>query len=151
MGAFSSHLQHQSSLSCLSCPSPHIESFLPAARQFPIWQLRTGIPQRGTYLLDSTPVKEIQRRRLRHTVIFSPRSGQHPPRQPANSLPLRFLLSASSLNTNTTAGPTDKMFSLDINWWGLVIPLSYVLVLGGSLMSFSTIYRKRKAGSWHLT
>lgn len=43
------------------------------------------------------------------------------------------------------------MFSLDINWWGLVIPLSYVIVLGGSLMSFSTIYRKRKAGSWHFT
>ncbi|KAH8910686.1 hypothetical protein BR93DRAFT_923407 [Coniochaeta sp. PMI_546] len=35
------------------------------------------------------------------------------------------------------------MFSID--WWSLVLPLSYVAVLGGALMSFSTIYRKRKA------
>lgn len=34
----------------------------------------------------------------------------------------------------------------DIDWWGLVLPFSYVSVLGGSLMTFSTIYRKRKAG-----
>lgn len=39
------------------------------------------------------------------------------------------------------------MFSID--WWSLVLPLSYVAVLGGALMSFSTIYRKRKAGSSH--
>ncbi|OIW35360.1 hypothetical protein CONLIGDRAFT_676280 [Coniochaeta ligniaria NRRL 30616] len=35
------------------------------------------------------------------------------------------------------------MFS--INWLSLVLPFSYVVVLGGALMSFSTIYRKRKA------
>ncbi|KAK0656124.1 Sec62/63 complex, subunit Sec66 [Cercophora newfieldiana] len=35
------------------------------------------------------------------------------------------------------------MFSLD--WWGLVLPLCYVVVLGGTFMTFSTIYRKRKA------
>lgn len=36
------------------------------------------------------------------------------------------------------------MFSID--WWSLVLPFSYVAVLGGALMTFSTIYRKRKAG-----
>ncbi|KAJ9149604.1 Translocation protein sec66 [Coniochaeta hoffmannii] len=35
------------------------------------------------------------------------------------------------------------MFSID--WWSLVLPFSYVAVLGGALMTFSTIYRKRKA------
>ncbi|KAK1768309.1 putative translocation protein sec66 protein [Phialemonium atrogriseum] len=35
------------------------------------------------------------------------------------------------------------MFGVD--WWGLVLPFSYVGVLGGALMTFSTIYRKRKA------
>lgn len=35
------------------------------------------------------------------------------------------------------------MFNID--WWSLVLPFSYVAVLGGALMSFSTIYRKRKA------
>jgi translocation protein SEC66 len=35
------------------------------------------------------------------------------------------------------------MFSLD--WRGLVLPLCYVVVLGGTFMTFSTIYRKRKA------
>ncbi|KAK3934487.1 putative translocation protein sec66 protein [Diplogelasinospora grovesii] len=33
----------------------------------------------------------------------------------------------------------------DINWRGLLLPLAYVVVLGGSLYTFSTIYRKRKA------
>jgi len=33
----------------------------------------------------------------------------------------------------------------DINWKGLALPFAYVLVLGGALMTFSTIYRKRKA------
>ena len=37
------------------------------------------------------------------------------------------------------------MFSVD--WWGLVLPLSYVAVLGGTFATFSTIYRKRKAGT----
>lgn len=36
----------------------------------------------------------------------------------------------------------------DIDWMSLTLPLAYVLVLGGSLMTFSTIYRKRKAGTW---
>jgi translocation protein SEC66 len=39
------------------------------------------------------------------------------------------------------------MFGIDVNWWGLALPFSYLIVLVGSLMTFSTIYRKRKAGS----
>jgi len=35
------------------------------------------------------------------------------------------------------------MFSLD--WRGLLLPLCYVVVLGGTFVTFSTIYRKRKA------
>ncbi|PNY23622.1 Translocation protein sec66 [Tolypocladium capitatum] len=35
------------------------------------------------------------------------------------------------------------MFGVD--WMGLALPFAYLLVLGGALMSFSTIYRKRKA------
>lgn len=34
---------------------------------------------------------------------------------------------------------------LDIDWKGLALPFAYVLVLVGALMTFSTIYRKRKA------
>ncbi|KAM0338936.1 hypothetical protein ACHAPU_011132 [Fusarium lateritium] len=34
---------------------------------------------------------------------------------------------------------------LDIDWKGLALPFAYVLVLGSALMTFSTIYRKRKA------
>ncbi|KAK3330395.1 Sec62/63 complex, subunit Sec66 [Apodospora peruviana] len=33
----------------------------------------------------------------------------------------------------------------DIDWRGLLVPLAYVFVLGGTFMTFSTIYRKRKA------
>ncbi|KAK0730681.1 Sec62/63 complex, subunit Sec66 [Lasiosphaeris hirsuta] len=33
----------------------------------------------------------------------------------------------------------------DIDWRGLIVPLAYVVVLGGTFMTFSTIYRKRKA------
>ncbi|KAK3335529.1 Sec62/63 complex, subunit Sec66 [Cercophora scortea] len=33
----------------------------------------------------------------------------------------------------------------DIDWRGLIVPFSYVLVLGGTFMTFSSIYRKRKA------
>lgn len=35
---------------------------------------------------------------------------------------------------------------IDIDWKGLALPFAYVLVLGSALMTFSTIYRKRKAG-----
>ncbi|PHH84980.1 hypothetical protein CDD83_1083 [Cordyceps sp. RAO-2017] len=35
------------------------------------------------------------------------------------------------------------MFGVD--WKGLALPFAYLLVLGGALMTFSTIYRKRKA------
>ncbi|KAJ4417771.1 Translocation protein S66 [Neurospora sp. IMI 360204] len=35
------------------------------------------------------------------------------------------------------------MFSLD--WRGLVLPFAYLIVLTGTFMTFSTIYRKRKA------
>jgi len=34
----------------------------------------------------------------------------------------------------------------DIYWQGLLVPFAYVVVLGGTFMTFSTIYRKRKAG-----
>jgi translocation protein SEC66 len=34
----------------------------------------------------------------------------------------------------------------EIDWQGLLLPSAYVVVLVGSLMTFSTIYRKRKAG-----
>ncbi|KAI1813292.1 Sec62/63 complex, subunit Sec66 [Poronia punctata] len=33
----------------------------------------------------------------------------------------------------------------DIDWWSLVLPFSYITLLGGSLFTFSTVYRKRKA------
>ncbi|KAJ9142134.1 Translocation protein sec66 [Pleurostoma richardsiae] len=33
----------------------------------------------------------------------------------------------------------------DIDWRGLLLPFAYVLVLGGTFVTFSTIYRKRKA------
>ncbi|KAF3762400.1 hypothetical protein M406DRAFT_347494 [Cryphonectria parasitica EP155] len=35
------------------------------------------------------------------------------------------------------------MFSLD--WRGLILPIAYVLVLGGTFVTFSSVYRKRKA------
>ncbi|KAI0164813.1 Sec62/63 complex, subunit Sec66 [Xylariaceae sp. FL1272] len=37
----------------------------------------------------------------------------------------------------------DSMF--DIDWMSLALPFAYITVLGGSLYTFSTIYRKRKA------
>lgn len=33
-----------------------------------------------------------------------------------------------------------------IDWLSLALPVAYLFVLGGSLYTFSTIYRKRKAG-----
>ncbi|KAK4227204.1 Sec62/63 complex, subunit Sec66 [Podospora fimiseda] len=33
----------------------------------------------------------------------------------------------------------------DINWRGLLLPLAYLVVLVGTFMTFSTVYRKRKA------
>lgn len=38
----------------------------------------------------------------------------------------------------------------DIDWVGLALPFAYLMVLGGALMTFSTIYRKRKAGMSNL-
>ena len=35
------------------------------------------------------------------------------------------------------------MFSLD--WMGLILPFAYILVLGGTFVTFSSVYRKRKA------
>ena len=34
----------------------------------------------------------------------------------------------------------------EVDWQGLVLPFAYVFVLGGALATFSSIYRKRKAG-----
>lgn len=39
----------------------------------------------------------------------------------------------------------------DIDWKGLALPFAYLAVLGGALMTFSTIYRKRKAGMFYRT
>ena len=36
---------------------------------------------------------------------------------------------------------------LSVDWRGLVLPFAYVVVLLGTFMTFSTIYRKRKAGT----
>lgn len=33
----------------------------------------------------------------------------------------------------------------DVDWMSLVLPFAYLTVLGGVFMTFSTIYRKRKA------
>lgn len=33
----------------------------------------------------------------------------------------------------------------DVDWKSLALPFAYIIVLGGALMTFSTIYRKRKA------
>ncbi|KAL1882712.1 hypothetical protein VTK73DRAFT_1232 [Phialemonium thermophilum] len=37
------------------------------------------------------------------------------------------------------------MMVVSIDWRGLMLPFAYVAVLGGALMTFSSIYRKRKA------
>jgi translocation protein SEC66 len=37
------------------------------------------------------------------------------------------------------------MFGIEIDWMGLALPFAYLIVLSGSLMTFSSIYRKRKA------
>ncbi|EFX00942.1 translocation protein [Grosmannia clavigera kw1407] len=34
---------------------------------------------------------------------------------------------------------------IDVDWRGLILPVSYLLVLGGTFVTFSTVYRKRKA------
>jgi hypothetical protein len=34
----------------------------------------------------------------------------------------------------------------DIDWVGLSVPFAYITVLVGSLITFSSVYRKRKAG-----
>ncbi|TPX14237.1 uncharacterized protein E0L32_000631 [Thyridium curvatum] len=33
----------------------------------------------------------------------------------------------------------------EVDWKGLILPLAYVLVLGGTFVTFSTVYRQRKA------
>ncbi len=35
----------------------------------------------------------------------------------------------------------------DIDWKGLILPFSYILLLGGTFVTFSAVYRKRKAGA----
>lgn len=37
----------------------------------------------------------------------------------------------------------------EIDWKGLALPFAYLLVLTGAFMTFSRIYRKRKAGKYH--
>jgi hypothetical protein len=38
------------------------------------------------------------------------------------------------------------MFGIEIDWLGLALPCAYLIVLTVSLMTFSSVYRKRKAG-----
>ena len=40
------------------------------------------------------------------------------------------------------------MFSIEVDWMGLAVPVAYLLVLSVSLMTFSSIYRKRKASAF---
>jgi len=35
----------------------------------------------------------------------------------------------------------------DIDWWSLVLPFAYITILLGSLITFSSLYRKRKAAA----
>ncbi|CAK7199606.1 Translocation protein S66 [Sporothrix eucalyptigena] len=37
------------------------------------------------------------------------------------------------------------MVSFSVDWQGLILPVAYLLVLGGTFATFSTIYRRRKA------
>ncbi|CAI4216493.1 unnamed protein product [Parascedosporium putredinis] len=37
------------------------------------------------------------------------------------------------------------MLDIEVDWLGLVLPLAYLTVLSGSLLTFASIYRKRKA------
>jgi len=39
------------------------------------------------------------------------------------------------------------MWSFSIDWWSLTLPLAYISVLLGSLITFSSLYRKRKAAA----
>jgi translocation protein SEC66 len=39
----------------------------------------------------------------------------------------------------------------DIDWIGLSVPFAYIIVLAGSLITFSSIYRKRKAGEYFVS
>jgi translocation protein SEC66 len=34
----------------------------------------------------------------------------------------------------------------EVDWWGLALPFAYITVLLGSLITFSSMYRKRRAG-----
>lgn len=34
---------------------------------------------------------------------------------------------------------------LSLDWRGLILPVAYVMVLGGTFVTFSSVYRKRKA------
>jgi translocation protein SEC66 len=36
---------------------------------------------------------------------------------------------------------------LDVDWKGFILPVSYLLVLYGTFVTFSSVYRKRKAGA----
>lgn len=63
---------------------------------------------------------------------FASSSLLYPPFSPCRTLPV-FVRRLSC-----------AMFSLD--WRGLILPIAYILVLGGTFITFSSVYRKRKAG-----
>lgn len=47
---------------------------------------------------------------------------------------------SSSFNSTSGIPPTPKSF-----WTGLLLPIAYIIILVGSLYSFSTVYRQRQA------
>ena len=44
------------------------------------------------------------------------------------------------------AWPWQQSDMFEFDWRGLLLPLAYLAVLGGTFMTFSYVYRKRKAG-----
>jgi hypothetical protein len=56
---------------------------------------------------------------------------------------LSFLFQAGDISHTFATRPAFAMF--DINWQGLLLPLAYLGVLVGTFMTFSRVYRRRKA------
>lgn len=72
------------------------------------------------------------------------------PRQVFRTAHIGFAVPLCCLFFNRLNNFTATMISVsqifDIDWVGLSVPFAYIIVLAGSLMTFSSIYRKRKAG-----
>jgi hypothetical protein len=67
-------------------------------------------------------------------------------------LPPHSIVRQPSPSTNTLHHPPSRFCAaslsimIEVDWKGLILPFAYVLVLLGAFTTFSTIYRKRKAG-----